>query len=145
MTFAQNASLGLETRFKVTVDDINLGGWHSCKGLAVKFNLEPLEEGGEYGFKHWLPGCVEYSHITLERAMIAADAGNVQNWLASKIDNHTGGTGSITLLDSRGQKVYTWTLRGVRPMSWKGPNLEATSGKVATEVLELAHEGFLGE
>ena len=143
MTLANNASLGLETRFKVVVDGIDLGGWHSCKGLAVNFHLEPIEEGGEYGFKHWLPGCLDYPTIKLERAMTASDAPRVQQWLASKIDNFDGGTAQITLLDSRGASVHTWSLRNVHPMSWTGPNLEASSARVATETLELAHEGFL--
>jgi len=143
MTIMENIPMGLETRFIVVVDDVDLGGWNSCKNLSVNFHLEQVEEGGEYGYKHWLPGCVEYPTITLERAMIAADAARVQAWLALQARQLIPGTAQITLLDAHVIPVYTWSLRNVYPMSWKGPNLSAGSSKVAMETLELAHEGFL--
>jgi phage tail-like protein len=37
----------------------------------------------------------------------------------------------------------SWSLRGVHPASWTGPTLDAGSTKVAIEVLELVHEGFI--
>ena len=143
MSLAQSASLGLETRFKVVVDGIDLGGWDTCRGLAVNFNVEPLEEGGEYGFVHLLAGHVKYETIKLTRAMTSSDSGRVQSWLSSKVDSFSGGTAQITLLDSKGQPVQAWSLRNVHPSSWKGPDLDANSGKVAKETLELMHEGFL--
>jgi phage tail-like protein len=143
MTLAQSTFLGLETRFKVVVDGVDLGGWQSCTGLSVDFHPDPLPEGGEYGFVHWLPGHVEYPQIQLKRAMSANDAPKVQQWLASKVDDFSGGTAQITLLDSQGKTVQTWSLRNVHPKSWKGPDLAAGSQNVAIETLELVHEGFL--
>jgi phage tail-like protein len=143
VTLADDAYLGLETRFKVVVDDVDLGGWHSCTGLAVNFNLDKIAEGGENGYKHWLPGHVEYPMVTLKRAMSSVDAPAVQQWLSSKVDNFQGSTAQITLLDSRGQQVHQWSLRNVHPSQWKGPDLTAGSTNVALETLELAHEGFL--
>ncbi len=43
-----------------------------------------------------------------------------------------------------GEAVATWTLRDVLPVKWSGPQLSVDSAKVATETLELAHHGFLG-
>jgi phage tail-like protein len=143
VTLADDAYLGLETRFKVVVDGVDLGGWHSCTGLSVNFNLEAIPEGGENGYKHWLPGHVDYPKITLKRAMSADDAPKVQQWLSSKVDTFDGGTAQITLLDSRGTPVFEWSLRNVHPSQWKGPDLNAGSLNVALETLELAHEGFL--
>ena len=37
----------------------------------------------------------------------------------------------------------TWTLTNAKPKSYKGPTLNATGKEVATEILELVHEGFL--
>ncbi|MDQ3790840.1 MAG: phage tail protein, partial [Actinomycetota bacterium] len=97
-----------------------------------------------------LPGHITYPHVTLERAISAADTAKVQAWLRDRastwIDAHAsggGGTAQIALYDAHAQKVATWTLRNVYPDSWKGPDLNAGTLGIATETLVLVHEGFL--
>ena len=143
MTFAQDTQLGLQNRFKVVVDGIDLGGWTQCKGLKVSFNLEKIKSGGEHDHMYYLPGHVEYSTITLVRAMNSIDAPKVMQWLSSRLGSFTGGTAQVTLLDAMVKPVHTWSLRNVFPMSWTGPEMNAKTSDIATEVLELAHEGFL--
>ena len=64
-------------------------------------------------------------------------------WLRSMVDATDGDTATITLRDSHHEAVSEWTFANVRPSSWKGPTLSATGKEVATEILELVHEGFL--
>ena len=59
------------------------------------------------------------------------------------VDATDGGTATITLRDSHNQTVSEWTFANARPSLWKGPTLTATGKEVATEMLELVHEGFL--
>jgi phage tail-like protein len=54
-----------------------------------------------------------------------------------------GGTAQITLYDSHGQPVSTWSLRNVYPAGWEGPDLSASTFGIAIEKLKLVHEGFL--
>ncbi|MFJ9605791.1 phage tail protein [Kitasatospora sp. NPDC101176] len=144
--------IGLSARFRVTVDGLDLGGWSSCKGLAVNFDCEELETGGNYEHTFLLPKRLKYSNITLSRAMTAEGTATVHQWLRdiagdwmhSYEDDYTPNTATITLLDSSGQTaVHCWTLKDVYPRAWKGPDLDADSTKVAIETLELAHHGFL--
>jgi phage tail-like protein len=167
------AVLGLTTRFLVTVDGVSLGGWGKCSGLKVDFKPDSIEEGGNYNYKPILPGHLEWTPVTLERAMNAADSAQVQGWLAARVNtwvhaassahgaleqgvnavtsalgagnvfSGAGGTAQITLCDSNGLPVITWQLRNVYPSKWEGPNLDASTGGIATEKLELVHEGFL--
>jgi phage tail-like protein len=150
MPISADTLLGLTTRFLVVVDGVDLGGWARCTGLAVKFNPELLPEGGNYGYKHVLPGRVEYERVSLARPMNAQDSASVQGWLRERAQNWAaaansggGGTAQITLLDSHGKRVTSWQLRNVYPDSWKGPDLDAMTFGVAVEVLVLVHEGFL--
>ncbi|GAA2807305.1 phage tail protein [Crossiella cryophila] len=150
MSLASNARLGLAMRFQVAVDGIDLGGWRSCKGLAVTFENETFIDGGNYDAKSFLPKCVDYPPVTLQRAMTAADSARVQQWLAGLVENwvngygvYRGGTAQITLLDSMGTRVSSWSLRNVLPRSWRGPELDAKGAEIAIEQLELVHEGFL--
>jgi phage tail-like protein len=140
---SDTAMLGLSMRFAVVVDGVDLGGWASCQGLAVNFNLEERKEGGVNDRSFWMPKCVTYPKITLTRAMTAADSPKVTKWLSGMVDKDTGGTAKITLFDAHNKEVTSWSLQNVLPFSWKGPTLNATSKDVAIETLELVHEGFL--
>jgi hypothetical protein len=172
-TLSMAAILGLQNRFLVVIDGINLGGWGKCTGLKVDFNPVKLLEGGNYDNENILPGQVKYSDITLERAIEPASSAIVQKWLAGRVNgwvnapgsahgllaqglNAIGGlvgagdiggaagsTGEITLCSAEGKPLISWSLRNVYPFSWSGPDLDALSVGIAREKLVLSHEGFL--
>jgi phage tail-like protein len=152
MPIADGTKLGLTTRFRVVVQDVDLGGWATCRGLLVDFKHEALKEGGHYDSVTIMPDRVLYTPITLTRAMNATDSAAVQSWLSRVVeewygDSSDGGysdrTAQITLLDAYQEQVATWRLRNVYPLRWRGPDLDARTGNVAVETLDLAHEGFL--
>jgi phage tail-like protein len=138
-----NAPRGLAARFQVTIDGQNLGGWSTCKGLEVDFQHETYEELGNNQFVHYLPRAAKYTHITLERACTSEESSALQAWLSSVVMQPVKGTASITLHDAAQGEVITWTLTGVYPAKWTGPDLDGGSNKMALETLVLAHEGFL--
>lgn len=141
--FTDSTQFGLVMRFDVAVDGIELGAWSSCDGLKVDFGLKEIKVGGNNDCKVYLPDRVNYPHLVLKRAMTARDSGKVMSWLRKMVDATDGGTATITLRDSHNQTVSEWTFANARPASWKGPTLNATGKEVATEILELVHEGFL--
>ncbi len=143
-------SLGMATRFAVMVQGISLGNWSTCKGLEFTCKVHKIREGGEYGFEHIMFADVSYSTIKLERAMDRVTSTQLRTWLSTELSNPpgtqifgAGKTATITLLDAAWSPVTTWTLRGVYPRAWSGPNFDASTSKVAIERLELDHEGFL--
>lgn len=143
--------LGLQTRFRVVIDGFDLGGWSRCTGLAVEFKNVQIKEGGNYEYQPILPDTVVYKDVTLERAMNAQDSKRVQDWLRGKVSSYIkqdfrgsgAGSAEITLLDSHGRQVSTWSLRNVYPAGWDGPELSASTFGIAIEKLKLVHEGFL--
>lgn len=145
------AILGLQTRFLVVIGGISLGGWAKCTGLAVEFKYATVKEGGNYEYQTVLPEIIEYKPIVLERAMSKEYSEDVQNWLRGKVSSYMkqdmrgqgASTATITLCDSHGEKVMSWTLRNVYPAGWDGPELNAATMGIATEKLKLMHEGFL--
>jgi len=152
MALTQDARLGLQMRFRVVVDDIDLGGWATCTGLEVGFTTYPVKEGGNYEYLPILPDRVVYGAVTLRRAMTQQDSARVQHWLSGVVSgwynatsptDYGARTARITLLDAQAAEVVSWTLRGVYPQRWIGPDLNAKGAEVAVETLILAHEGFL--
>ena len=143
MPLSDTTHYGLVMRFDVVVDGIDLGAWAKCDGLKVDFGLKEIKVGGNNECKVYLPDRVNYPHLVLTRAMTANESGKVMSWLRSMVDATDVGTATITLRDGHNQTVSEWTFANARPASWKGPTLDATGKQVATEILELVHEGFL--
>ncbi len=138
-----SAPRGLASRFQVIIDGQDLGAWSKCSGLEVSFQHEPYEELGNNAFVHFLPKAAKYTEITLQRACTSEESNALQVWLGSMVMQPTKGTACITLHDGAQAEVITWTLTGVFPVKWTGPQLEGKSQEMAIETLVLAHEGFL--
>jgi phage tail-like protein len=154
---------GLAMRFEVVIDGYDLGAWTSCRGLAVTFKHDRVLELGEHTLTGYIPGRVEYSPVSLGRAMVKSDWDKTKAWLemvgsapwlladspSVDIASNAGGfdvgtsTGKITLRDAHLDEVATWELQGVLPAAWKGPQFDANGKAVAIETLDLVHGGFL--
>ena len=147
---------GFTNRFLVSVDGIDLGGWATCKGLNLEFKTIEVNEGGVYDRTNLLPERMSYSPITLTRAMRKEESAKVQSWLRTVVDEwmngfaatagdayYEGWTMEIKLLGAEAEEVASWTFRDVYPKTWKGPDLDANTARVAIEELAFNHHGFL--
>jgi phage tail-like protein len=128
--------------FTVAIDGHDLGAFTQCDGLGVEVVVEQHEEGGENRFVHQLPGRMKYTNVKLTRA-INGDTASVASWFASMHGEVRRSTAEIAALQLDGTKVASWSLQGVIPVKWTGPQLNVGDAKVATETIELAHHGFL--
>ena len=90
--------------------------------------------------------------MALRRAMSKQESAQVQQWLsrvvsqwygATSPSDYSARTARITLFDTHGQDVASWSLRNVYPAAWHGPDLVASGHDIAIETLQLVHEGFL--
>ena len=134
-----SVSIDTDQHPKVGVD---LGDFTSCDGLGFEVAVEQREEGGNNGFVHQLPGRIKYSNIKLTRPL-NRDSAVVAKWFSSMGGTIVRTQAVITARRPDGKAVATWTLRGVIPVKWSGPQLSVDTAKVAMETLELAHHGFL--
>lgn len=131
-------------RFTVTIDGhSSLGNWTKCEGLNVEYEVHEYSEGGLNGFVHRLPGRAKYQNIKLTRPIDASSAA-VAGWVASVQAMGNRVTAQIAVVDAEGKPITFWNLLDVFPVRWSGPNLDVDTAQVATESLELAHNGFLG-
>jgi phage tail-like protein len=135
--------VGPNNRFVVTIDGFRLGGWAKCDGLSVTFDLLAYKPLGHNDYLPVLPNRVVYPNITLTRAITKESAPTVMQWLSKMAGSGAGATAEITLMDAHNDKLASWSLKGVYPVKWKGPTMDASAHAIATETLELAHEGFL--
>ena len=133
----------LSPRFTVSIDGFgSLGSWTKCEGLSVEYEVFEYQEGGWNDHVHRLPGRRKYPNVKLTRPL-DRDSQTVVKWVSgmvTKVERHGA---EIAVLDADAKVVCRWNLTGVCPVRWTGPTLDASGNQVASETLELAHNGFL--
>ncbi len=140
---ASEQEQGLVLRFQVEIDGHGtLGIWTKCEGLQVEYDVHEYREGGQNNFVHRIPGRAKYQNVKLTRP-VDKNSAKVAEWLASLQRSVKRHTAKISLLDSDGDNVATWSLGGCFPMRWTLPTLDVAGNQVAVETLELVHNGFL--
>jgi phage tail-like protein len=129
--------------FTITLDSVDLGAWATCSGLGIEIETEGREEGALGLFMHQLTGRFRYTNLTLSRP-VSKLTNATMAWLSQFALAPMPTTAQVEALDpSASHSVMTWSLYGVVPVRWTGPSFDAQSPQVATETLELAHQGFL--
>ncbi len=134
--------------FLFEVDGVEIGQFMEVSGLEVEVSVESIEEGGENGFSHRLPGRMSWPNITLKRGVTQAD--NLFIWLNKSSGEQfaksgnilTRSTAAITLIGPSKKRLRAWNFVEAFPVKWKGPDFAADSTTAASEQLEIAHHGF---
>jgi phage tail-like protein len=129
--------------FTVNIDGFALGLFTACDGLGAEIQYEDVIEGGNNDFVHHLPNRVTYTNIKLTRPVSEATALTTK-WLAKVNHKLVRTNAEIVAQALDGKPIVAWHLHGVVPVRWTGPSFNSDSPKVATETLELSHQGFLG-
>lgn len=138
----------LSSRFLFEVDGIEIGLFASVRGLQVSSETATVVEGGQNGFAYRFPGRLEWPNITFARGLTDADA--LFDWMnktagegfAAEGNKITRSTGAITVMSTNGSRLRSWSLEGVFPVRWVGPDFATDRNDPLTEELEVAHHGF---
>jgi phage tail-like protein len=131
-----------ELRFKVEVQGISIGRFSECTGISVEVEMKDYNEGGSNDFVHKLPTRIKYPNIVLKRGVTHEDA--LLKWFWESRQSVQRKEMTIALLGPGTATVRTWAFLNAYPVKWTGPNLKAGSNSVATETLEVVHNGLKG-
>ena len=134
--------------FLVEVDGLEIGWFNEVSGLQVDVEVEDIQEGGENGYTHKLPGRMSWPNIVLKRGVTQNDT--LLAWLnkssgegfASAGNKLTRSSAAITLIAADGTRLRAWNFDGAFPVKWTGPKFAVESPSAAVEELEIAHHGF---
>ncbi|MCL2325080.1 MAG: phage tail protein [Proteobacteria bacterium] len=134
-------SFGFKVVVKVDGADAPIGYFQEVSGLSVQINVQDVVEGGLNDTTRKLIGNASYTNITLKRGvcdkgMFAWIEKFLQGGKITRLD------GSIELLDDSGATKLTYTFKKGIPVKWDGPSLSVMQDAIATETLEIAHEGL---
>jgi phage tail-like protein len=130
-----------ELRFKVELQpDLNIGRFSECTGISVEVETKEYMEGGSNDFVHKLPTRVKYPNVVLKRGVTHEEA--LLKWFFESRYTPVRRDMTISLMGPGTQLVRTWVFMNAYPVKWTGPNLNANSNAVASEQLEIVHNGL---
>ncbi len=141
MTLAGAASVALEPAFSVLIAGaLPLGSFTECSGLAAEYESFPYPEGGNNLFVHTFRGRLRHPNVTLKGGV--TDHSVLLYWALGRGLIPDRADITITFHDPRGRPVRQFHLLGATPVRWSGPTGNASANAVATESLEIAHQGL---
>jgi phage tail-like protein len=125
------------------------GGFQECSGLDMEMETAEYLEGGRNSGVIQRVGRAKVARIVLKRGMLhpAGDEVHLElwRWFQDVVDGVRPlrrYDGTVEVLDEDGGAVATWTFRRGLPAKLVGPQLNAKTGEIAIEELQIAHEGL---
>lgn len=127
-------------RFRVEIDGLVAGGFRSVSGMERQTTIEPYREGGVNHFEHQLAVKTTYPALTLSKGLVET---TMWDWHQEVVDGSVSRRDvTISLLDESGHEAWRWVCEKAYPAKWSGADLDATTGALATESVELVHHGI---
>jgi phage tail-like protein len=141
MKLNKSHEVGGAFRFVVELDGLIVGGFSEVTGMQSETEVKPFWEGGVNTHPHYIIEHTKYPNIVLKRGITSSS--ELWDWYEGvsrgKIKRKNG---AVILNNQGGHEVCRWNFLGAFPVKWNGPELNATSGNVAIESIELVHEGL---
>ncbi|HLX65609.1 MAG TPA: phage tail protein [Puia sp.] len=114
--------------------------FQSVTGLDSVLETESVKEGGENRFTHVIPVRRRYGPLILKRGILLPSDSQLTEWLQTAFEDEVvipRDTVVITLLNESHKPLMYWKINNVWPLSWKVGELNAETGNVLIETLEL--------
>jgi phage tail-like protein len=126
--------------------DINspFGGFSDVSGLGTELTVSEYRNGNDAEMHvRKISGLHKVSDVTLKRGIL--DSADLWQWIDDVRLRSVNAQRDvvITMNDEAGERVQSWTLRGVVPLKYTGPTFAGKGGgDVAMEELVLSAEGL---
>ena len=110
-----------------------------CDGLEMSIEPKSIREGGNNGQQIHLVGPISYGQLSLKRGM--TDSFDLWNWFEQIQENRSlRASGEVLMLSPSRKEEVKFALTGCLPVKLKAPSLNAQSGMVAIEEMQIAYE-----
>ncbi|UXY14688.1 phage tail protein [Chitiniphilus purpureus] len=125
------------------------GAFQEVSGLEVSMDVADYLEGGRNDGVVRRAGRARYVPLTFRRGMFHPSGGALRDELWRWLQAVVAGTrplprydGVIEVLDAANTPVATWSFERGLPLKVRGPELNARTGEIAIEELQIVHEGL---
>jgi phage tail-like protein len=130
-------------------DQLGDGGFQECTGLEAEMDVSEYAEGGRTDGVLQRVGRAKWPRLVLKRGLLHAADGEVDPALWTWFADVVAGVrpvrrydGVVDVMGAEQRVVARWAFRRALPAKIVGPQLNARTGDVAVEELQLVHEGL---
>ncbi|MGY4765813.1 phage tail protein [Kribbella sp. CWNU-51] len=126
------------------------GGFQEVNGLEIELDVKDLDVGGQNASVVRRVGRAKYSRLICKRGMFGPAGGDAVPELWQWFQDVVAGVrpvrrydGTVIVQDQLRRPMASWQFFRALPVKIVGPQLNAKTGEVAIEELQIAHEGLL--
>jgi phage tail-like protein len=128
-------------KFKDISEEIDTR-FQEVSGLYVSVGTEDYPEGGQNRFVHKLPKGTSYDNLVLKRGVVKGS--KLVEWCNKTVEELQFEPMDVlvSLLDEKGKPLYAWNIVHAFPTKWSFEGLNAESGELLIESMELNYHYF---
>lgn len=130
--------------FALEINSTEVAHFREFSGLKTSSTPFEIEEGGLNGHTHKRPGQSRYENIVLRYATNTSLS--MWEWrekyLQDDFDKLSEDSGAVIVYNNDREEVRRYSFTRAWPVSWEGPDLDASSSDVAVESVEIAFDGL---
>src|SRR5262245_11994342 len=117
-----------------------VGYFTEASGLASEIEVMTYNEGGRNDSVHKLPTRMKHPNLVLKRGVTTIVA--LQTWVEDSFMGPTTDDIQLTMYDEQLTKIRIWSFKNAYPVKWTGPSFSTGQSTVATEAIEIVHDGI---
>ena len=125
---------------KLTPKNTPIGYFTAVSGLSSELELMTYNEGGKNDGVHKLPTRMKHPNLVLKRGVTTIK--DLQLWAQECFMGPDRKEITLTMYNEQLEKIRIWSFKNAYPVKWSGPSFDAAQNAVATEVIEIAHDGI---
>ena len=117
-----------------------VGYYTEVTGLTAEIEVMTYNEGGRNDSVHKLPTRMKHPNLVLKRGVTTVK--DLEAWLEDSFMGPTRKEITLTMYNQRLEKIRTWSFKNAYPVKWTGPSFNSSQNTLATEALEIVHDGI---
>ncbi len=125
---------------KLDVQGRSIGYFTEVSGLSGELETLSYNEGGRNDRVHRLPTRMKHPNLVLKRGV--TDVKDLQEWLQASFMDPERKEITLTMYNEQLEEVRRWSFKNAYPVKWTGPQFNSAQNTVATESLEIVHDGI---
>ena len=125
---------------KLTPQETPTGYYTEVSGLTAEIETMSYNEGGRNDAVHKLPTRMKHPNLVLKRGVTTVK--DLQEWAQDSFAGPQRKEITLTMYNEQLEKIRIWSFKNAYPVKWTGPSFNASQNTMATEVIEIAHDGI---
>jgi phage tail-like protein len=117
-----------------------IGYYTEVSGLTAEIEVMTYNEGGRNDSVHKLPTRMKHPNLVLKRGVTTVK--DLEAWLEDSFMGPTRKEITLTMYNQQLNKIRTWSFKNAYPVKWTGPSFNSGQSAVATEAIEIVHDGI---